>query len=385
LAACAPPRAGSEVAQARPAAGDDASERAQPGRLATMTGTSAVPGSALPPLTSLAAGAGCGCKLPAADLLPIVGALPRQDDPRLLVGSASSDDAAIFLVREDLALVQTIDFFTPLVDDPYDFGRIAAANALSDIYAMGGRPLTALNVVAFPLRALGAQVLGEILRGGLAVAQQAGAVIAGGHSIDDAEPKYGLAVTGTVDPRRIVTNAGGRAGDLLVLTKPLGVGAIVAARKRGAADDELLARAVATMTELNAAASEAALAAGVHAMTDVTGFGLLGHLHHLCRESGLAAELDAAAVPAIEGVEELLTGGEEEAAGRSGGARRNADWAAGFATFADDVPAWRRRLVCDATTSGGLLVALPPARAGELPGPVVGRLREGAAGTIRVA
>jgi selenide,water dikinase len=332
------------------------------------------------PLTSLASGAGCGCKLAAADLLPVVRDLPGQDDPRLLVGSATGDDAAVIRVREDLALVQTIDFFTPLVDDPYDFGRIAAANALSDVYAMGGTPLSALNVVAFPLEQLGPDVLGAILRGGLDVVRAAGAMLAGGHSIKDDEPKYGLAVTGVVDPRKAVTNAGGHAGDVLVLTKPLGVGAIVTARKRGAADDALLARAVETMVQLNAAASEAAVAAGVHAMTDVTGFGLLGHLHNVCRESGVAAELDAAAVPAIEGVEELLQG----EAGVSGGSRRNAEYAAGFTTFDDGVPAWRRRLITDATTSGGLLAALPEHAAAAVPGPVVGRLVTGPAGTIAV-
>ncbi|WP_281381767.1 selenide, water dikinase SelD [Conexibacter arvalis] len=335
-------------------------------------------------MTSLAAGAGCGCKLPAAELLPIVRRLPTQQDERLLVGSATSDDAAVFRVRDDLALVQTIDFFTPLVDDPFDFGRIAAANAFSDVYAMGGTPVTALNVVAYPLRSLGGETLAEILRGGLAVAEEAGAVIAGGHSIDDAEPKYGLAVTGVVDPGRVLSNAGARAGDALVLTKPLGVGAVVAARKRGAVDDALLARAVATMTELNAAASRAALEAGARAATDVTGFGLLGHLHHLCRESGLAADLEAAAVPALDGVQALLSGGDEEAPGRSGGARRNAAWAEGFATFDGGVPAWRRRLVTDATTSGGLLIALPADAAARVPGPVVGTLRAGPPGTIRV-
>jgi selenide,water dikinase len=350
---------------------------------------SATDAGAAPPLTSLAAGAGCGCKLPAAELLPIVGALAAHDagagDERLLVGSATSDDAAVFRVRDDLALVQTIDFFTPLVDDPFDFGRIAAANALSDVYAMGGTPLTALNVVAFPLRSLGGDVLGEILRGGLTVAAQAGVVIAGGHSIDDAEPKYGLSVTGAVDPRRVVTNAGAQPGDVLMLTKPLGVGAVVAARKRGLADDALLARAVATMTELNERASAAALAAGVHAMTDVTGFGLLGHLHHLARESGLAADLDATAVPALAGVEALLSEGDDgEAAGRSGGSARNAAWAASFAAFDDGVAPWRRRLVADATTSGGLLIALPSATADRVDGHLIGRLHEGPAGTIRV-
>jgi selenide,water dikinase len=332
------------------------------------------------PLTSLASGAGCGCKLSAAELLPIVRDLPASADPRVLVGTPTGDDAAVFLVRDDLALVQTIDFFTPVVDDPYDFGRIAAANALSDIYAMGGTPLTALNVVAFPLEQLGGEVLGAILRGGADVVAEAGASVVGGHSIRDDEPKYGLAVTGTVDPRRILSNAGGRAGDLLVLTKPLGVGAIVTAAKHGEADAGLVADAVAVMVELNAAASAAAAAAGAHALTDVTGFGLLGHLHHVARESGLAAEVDAAAVPAIDGAVALLAAGH----GVSGGSRRNAEWAAGFARFDPEVPAWARSLVTDATTSGGLLVAVPADRAAQVPGVVVGRLHEGPAGTIRV-
>ena len=221
-------------------------------------------------LTSLSHGAGCGCKLSAADIGPIVAALPAVDDPRLLIGSATADDAGVVRVRDDLALVQTVDFFTPIVDDPYDFGRIAAANALSDIYAMGAEPLSALNLVAFPLERLGPGVLGEILRGGGDVVREAGALIVGGHSIDDPEPKYGLAVTGTVDPARVLSNAGGQAGDALVLTKPLGVGAISTALKRGHGDG-LLAPAVATMTALNAAAARAARAAGAHAMTDVTG------------------------------------------------------------------------------------------------------------------
>jgi selenide,water dikinase len=208
----------------------------------------------------------------------------------------------------------------------------------------------------------------------------AGAALVGGHSIDDAEPKYGLAVTGVVDPRALVTNAGGRAGDVLVLTKPLGVGAIVTARKRGAAGDDLLAAAVETMTALNDSAAAAALAAGAHAMTDVTGFGLLGHLHNLARESGLAAEVVAADVPAIDGVEELL----RDDGVVSGGSRRNAEYADGFTAFAEGVPAWGRRLLADATTSGGLLVAVAAERAGGVPGAVVGRLVEGVPGTIAV-
>ena len=332
------------------------------------------------PLTSLSHGAGCGCKLPAASVLPLVRGLPTTSDPRVLVGPGTGDDAGVVLVRDGLALVQTVDFFTPIVDSPYDFGRIAAANALSDIYAMGGEPLSALNLVAFPLERLGVEILREILRGGQDVITAAGAVILGGHSIDDPEPKYGLAVTGTIDPEVLLSNAGGQVGDLLVLTKPLGVGAIVTARKRGVDDDELLERAVTVMASLNADAAAAARAAGAHAMTDVTGFGLLGHLHGLARESGLAAALDAAAVPAIDGVEELLRNHDAV----SGGSRANAEYAEGFSTYDPDVPGWRRQLVCDATTSGGLLVALPAERASALPGPVIGRLVAGPRGTIRV-
>jgi len=342
------------------------------------------------PLTSLSHGAGCGCKLPAADLLPIVRALPRSADPRLLVASDTGDDAGVFRLSEEVALVQTVDFFTPIVDDPYDFGRIAAANALSDVYAMGGRPVTALNLVAFPLERLGAEVLGAVLRGGQDVVAASGAVVVGGHSIDDAEPKYGLAVTGVVAPDDLLTNAGGCAGDALVLTKPLGVGAVTTARKRGHRDDALLAAAVRTMTALNAEAADAARAAGAHALTDVTGFGLLGHLHNLARASGVAAEIDARAVPCLAGVEVLL-GAEEDAAepergagAVSGGSARNRAYAEGFTTFGAAVPEWRRRLVCDATTSGGLLVAVAPERAAEVPGSPVGRLVGGAAGTIAV-
>jgi selenide,water dikinase len=332
-------------------------------------------------LTSLSHGAGCGCKLPAAALLPIVRGLPAASAPELLVGSATADDAAVWRISDELALVQTVDFFTPVVDDPYDFGRIAAANALSDVYAMGGRPLTALNLVAWPLERLGPDALRDVLRGGQDVVRAAGAEIVGGHSIDDPEPKYGLAVTGAVHPERVVTNAGGRAGDALVLTKPLGGGAVVTARKRGAAGDALLARAVEVMAALNAQAAAAAVDAGASGMTDVTGFGLIGHLHALARESGVAAQVDAGAVPALAGVQQLLT--DDRAV--SGGSRANRRYAEDFATFAAGVTPWSERLVCDATTSGGLLVAIDPARAGDVPGTVIGRLVAGAPGAVSVA
>jgi selenide,water dikinase len=334
------------------------------------------------PLTSLSHGAGCGCKLPAAAIAPLLARLPPGTaDPNVLVGYGQADDAGVYRLSEDLALVHTVDFFTPIVDDPFDFGRIAATNALSDVYAMGATPVSALNLVAFPLADLGENVLLDILRGAADVAQGAGVAILGGHSIEDAEPKFGMSVTGIVHPDAILTNAGARAGDVLVLTKPLGVGAISTAHKRRVGDPPL-AEAVSVMTTLNRDASIAARGAGAHALTDVTGFGLLGHLHELTLASGLAAEVDAQSVPAIEGVLELLSDAQERAV--AGGTRRNRDYAATFSSFADSVPQARRWLVCDAMTSGGLLAAMGPADAGSMPGTVIGRLVAGPAGKISV-
>jgi selenide,water dikinase len=332
------------------------------------------------PLTSLSHGAGCGCKIGAAQLRPIVAGLPAPTDPRVLVAADTSDDAGVFRLSDDVALVQTVDFFTPIVDDPYAFGRIAAANALSDVYAMGATPVSALNLVAYPLERLGPEVLAEILRGGADAVAAAGASIVGGHSIDDPEPKYGMAVTGTVHPDEVLTNAGGRAGDVLVLTKPLGAGAVATAIKRGLADDALVARAIDVMTTLNDRASAQARAAGAHALTDVTGFGLLGHLHELASASGLAAEVDAQALPAIDGVLALLS--DERAL--AGGSRRNRADADGFTSYAGDVPEPLRRLAADAMTSGGLLAAVAPDRAGEIDGWAIGRLVDGAPGAIAV-
>jgi selenide,water dikinase len=333
------------------------------------------------PLTSLSHGAGCGCKLPAAAIGSLLARLPAAVDPNALVGFHTSDDAGVYKLRDDLALVHTVDFFTPIVDDPFDFGRIAAANALSDVYAMGATPVTALNLVAFSLQDLGEEVLLEILRGGAAVAAEAKVAILGGHSIEDAEPKFGLAVVGVVHPDEVITNSGGRPGDALVLTKPLGAGAVSTAIKRGIAHAPL-DQAVRVMTTLNRDAAAAAREAGVHAMTDVTGFGLLGHLRELTAASGLAAEVDAGAVPAIDGVLELLADEGEQAL--AGGTRRNRAHAEEFSTFAAHVPEARRWLVCDAMTSGGLLVAIPAQRAGSVPGAVIGRLVEGPSGTIAV-
>ena len=332
-----------------------------------------------PKLTSLSHGAGCACKISPALLHPLLADLPRSDDPDLLVGAETADDAAVYRVAGDLAIVSTVDFFTPIVDDPYDFGRIAATNALSDVYAMGARPVTALNLVAFSFDALGGDVLREILRGGADVAAAAGVAVVGGHSIDDPEPKYGMAVTGTVHPDRLLRNSAARAGHEVWLSKPVGGGVATTAAKRGVASPELTERTVAVMTELNAVASQAALAAGASAATDVTGFGLLGHLHELCEASGVAAEVDAAAVPAIEGVIDLLRG---DAPPVAGGTRRNREWVEEWVSWGDGVPEHLRWLLCDAMTSGGLLVAAPP---GSSPAGVrVGRLVDGEGGTIAV-
>ncbi len=331
-------------------------------------------------LTELSHGAGCACKIGAAQLRPILAGLTLATAPELLVGTEKSDDAAVYRLRDDLAIVQSVDFFTPIVDDPYDFGRIAATNALSDLYAMGATPLLALNLVAFPLESLLTSILAEILRGGADVVAAAGAVVGGGHSIDDPEPKYGLAVTGTVDPRTTLTNAGGRPGDGLFLTKPLGGGLVTTAAKRGLADAETIAAAVEVMTTLNAEAAAAALSAEAHAATDVTGFGLLGHLHELCAASGCAAQIEAFAAPEIPGAEDLAKNERCIA----GGSRRNAADAASFATFSDRVPVNRRVLLTDAMTSGGLLIAAPAEAAERAPGVRIGQLVEGDPGAIAV-
>ncbi|HYP48246.1 MAG TPA: selenide, water dikinase SelD, partial [Thermoleophilaceae bacterium] len=259
-------------------------------------------------LTALSHGAGCACTLPAGQLHALLGGLAPSAGGAVLVGLETADDAAVVRVAPELAIVSTADFFTPIVDDPYDFGRVAAANALSDVYAMGGTPLVALNLVAWSLDELGGEGLRELLRGGAEVAAEAGVTIVGGHSIDDREPKYGLAVTGTVHPDRVIRNSTAQAGHELFLTKPVGGGLASTAMKRGQALPELASATLAVMTKLNRDASLAALDAGASAMTDVTGFGLLGHLHELAAASRLAAEVDAAAVPAIEGVLDLLAG-----------------------------------------------------------------------------
>ena len=325
-------------------------------------------------------GAGCACKIGPADLAAVRGALPPSRDAGLLVGLDPADDAAVYRLRDDLALVQTLDFFTPIVDDAYDFGRIAAANALSDVYAMGAEPFLALNIVAFAIDSLGVDVCTEILRGGAAVAAEAGVAIGGGHSIDDPEPKYGMAVSGEVDPERILTKAGARPGDSLYLTKPVGGGLVTTAAKHGLTADGVIAAAVEVMTTLNRSAASQALAAGARAMTDVTGFGLLGHLHEVCLASGVAAEVDADAVPTIAGAAALAA----DPRCRAGGSRRNADHAEAFVSWDRAVGDEQRVFLTDAMTSGGLLVCVDDEGADRAPGVRIGELSRGAPGAIRV-
>lgn len=266
----------------------------------------------------------------------------------------------MFRLSEKLALVQTVDFFTPIVDEAYDWGRIAAANALSDVYAMGGRPLTALQIVGWPREGLSLDLLGEVFGGAAEVLAEAGCLVVGGHSVDDPEPKYGLAVTGLADPSRLVRSQGAKPGDLLVLTKPIGTGIISTAIKGGVAPIAVRDRAVEVMSVLNAGAADAMLEVGVHAATDVTGFGLLGHLQALLLASGMGAVLQAGAVPLLPGARELA-----EAGVVSDGTRRNLKAAGSFTQFGE-VPEWVRMLLADAQTSGGLLVCVPAARVDQL-------------------
>ncbi|WP_286959662.1 selenide, water dikinase SelD [Arsenicicoccus sp. UBA7492] len=310
-------------------------------------------------LTQTAHGGGCACKIPPGELEEIVSGLVGVDSPDLLVGLDDGDDAAVVRIGPDQAVVVTTDFFTPVVDDAYDWGRIAAANALSDVYAMGGRPIVAVNLVGWPREVLPAELLREVLRGGLDIAREAACPVGGGHSIDDPEPKYGLAVTGLVDPDRLLRNDRARAGLPISLTKPLGVGVL---NNRHKSTGEVFPQAIASMTALNADAGRAAVESGAEAATDVTGFGLLGHLHKMMRASGVSAVLDAAAVPYLEGAREALRDGYV-----SGGTRRNLDWVRPHLEASVDED--ELLLLADAQTSGGLLVV------GEVPGaPVIGEV-----------
>jgi len=310
------------------------------------------------------------------------------DDPNALIGHTTGDDAAVYRLSDDRALVVTADFFTPIVDDPYDFGRIAATNALSDIYAMGARPLFVLNLVGFPRALLPEGILEEILRGGSDVTRSVGVPTLGGHSIDDAEPKYGLVAIGEVDPRRMITNADASDGDLLVLTKPLGSGVVATAIKNADPDAEVVSRAIEVMATLNAGAAEAMIETGVRSATDITGFGLLGHLHSMLKASGISARIDSGTVPLLPGARELVEAGHVP-----GGTKRNLTDLAGHVSFADSVEESTRVLLGDAQTSGGMLIAIAPDRLDALlaaldgrtiTAAVVGQLLSGQRGTIEV-
>ncbi|UDY24113.1 selenide, water dikinase SelD [Nocardioides sp. Kera G14] len=325
-------------------------------------------------LTEYAHGGGCACKIPPGELEDAVRGLVGQAGPDILVGLDAGDDGAVVRVRDDLAVISTADFFTPVVDDAYDWGRIAAANALSDVYAMGGHPVVAINLVGWPRGVLPMELLGEVLRGGLDVAAEACCPVIGGHTVDDPEPKYGMAVTGTVHPDRLLRNDAAEPGLPLTLTKPIGVGLL---NNRHKSTGEVFPEAIEVMTRLNRDASEAALSAGARSGTDVTGFGLLGHLYKLARASGVGAVIDRTAVPTVTGAMEALAEGFV-----SGGTRRNLDWVGPHVSAGPGIGEDDLLLLADAQTSGGLLVV------GEVPGyPVIGHTvaaSPGEAGPIEV-
>jgi selenide,water dikinase len=339
-------------------------------------------------LTKLAKRAGCAAKHPPGFLLPLLGMLPPVIDPNVIVGSSTADDAAIYKLSDDLALVLTTDFFTPIVDDPRDFGRVAAANALSDIYAMGGKPTTALSIVGFP-DSLPATVLGEILTGAADIAAEAGIAIVGGHTIKSEEPIFGLAVVGTVHPNRVLSNAGAKPGDALVLTKPLGLGIISTAAKNDQDTKCAITEAIRVMTTLNRTAAEVLSRFPVHALTDVTGFGLLGHLRNITAASEVTAEVWADRVPVLPAAREYVKAGIAP-----GGTRANAKFLTDWVEYAPDVSPEEQLLLSDAQTSGGLLAAVPHgiaeevsrtlATSGTLASAIVGRITGPGDGKIRV-
>jgi selenide,water dikinase len=340
-------------------------------------------------LTKTAKRAGCAAKQPPGYLLPMLERLPALSDPNVLVGSATADDAAVYRLSDDTALVLTTDFFTPIVDDPYDFGAVAAANALSDVYAMGGRPLTALNLVGFPDEVLDASVLGDILRGGAEKAREAGIDLVGGHTIKTDEPIYGLAVTGVVHPDRIVTNAGARPGDALVLSKPLGLGIITTAAKQDCDSRGAIGDAIRLMTGLNAGARDAMCEVRVHAATDVTGFGLLGHLRNMLVASGVAAAVSLANVPVLEAAWAYVRDGVAP-----GGTHANWRFLNDWVRYDEAIDKPSQLVLCDAQTSGGLLMAVAAEKAEHLVealtahgtpcAAIIGHVETGPAGRMRV-
>ncbi|MCH7761037.1 selenide, water dikinase SelD [candidate division TA06 bacterium] len=340
-------------------------------------------------LTSLSSCAGCASKLGPKDLENILSKLSPVEDPRLLIGSNTSDDAAVYQLDEERALVQTVDFFTPIVDDPYTYGQIAATNALSDVYAMGGTPLTALNIVGIPEDKVTPDVALEILKGGADKVKEAGALLVGGHSIRAQEPIYGLSVTGIVHPKKVLSNASAKEGDLLILTKPLGTGVITTAIKREKAAPDQVEEAVRSMTALNKVGHLLSERSLVNGMTDVTGFGLLSHLHEMTTASHLEAEIDFEAVPVMDGVFDLIRNGCVP-----GGTRSNFDHATDFVEWEDGFQDEEKLILADAQTSGGLLISVSKEKEkevldllqkeGTLASAVIGRMDSGEGGRIRV-
>jgi selenide,water dikinase len=340
-------------------------------------------------LTQFAKRAGCAAKQPPDYLLALLAGLPPITDPNVLVGHSTADDAAVYRISDDLALILTTDFFTPIVDRPYDFGAVAAANALSDVYAMAGTPMSALSIVGFPSGALPPEVLVEILRGAVDKASEAGISIVGGHTIQSEEPIFGLAVVGRVHPLQVITNAGARPGDLLVLSKPLGLGIITTAAKRDEDPMGAVQEALGVMTTLNRDAAQVMTRAGAHALTDVTGFGLLGHLRNMAAASGIAATIWSDLVPVIPAARAYVRNGIAP-----GGTHANRRFLSRWVDYDADLDEWEQLLLCDAQTSGGLLAALPRTCADEVVrelgahglvcSAVVGSIEAGESGRIRV-
>lgn len=341
-------------------------------------------------LTKMAKRAGCAAKQPPGYLLPLLGMLPKTTDPNVLVGTSTSDDAAVYRLSDDLALVLTTDFFTPIVDNPYDFGAVAAANALSDVYAMGGKPLAALSIVGFPDQLLPVEVLAEILRGASDKAAEAGIAIVGGHTIKAEEPIFGLAVTGTVHPAKMLANSGAQPGDVLLLTKPLGLGVITTAAKND--EDKLgaIGDAIQVMSMLNRTAAEVITSVGAHALTDITGFGLLGHLRNIVTASDVFAHIAVERLPVLPEAWEYVRAGVAP-----GGTHANHRFLADYVSYDDDVDRESQLIACDAQTSGGLLASLAPAAAekalaelharGLSQAAIIGRIEAAPGGRMRVS
>ncbi|MGM8365727.1 selenide, water dikinase SelD [Virgibacillus sp. W0181] len=340
-------------------------------------------------LTSLSSKGGCGCKINPLDLSEVLRQLPKtSNDPNLLVGLDTSDDAGVYRINDDVALVQTLDFFTPIVDDPYMFGQIAAANALSDVYAMGGTPLTAMNIVGFPIDTLDKQILTDILTGASHKVTEAGATLVGGHSIDDKEPKFGLSVTGTVHPNKIKTNNGAQVGDKLILTKPIGVGILTTSIKKDMLTETELNNLMELLATLNKTAAETMQAYTVHASTDVTGFSLLGHASEMAKGSDVGITIHKDNVPLLERVRELA-----EQSIIPGGAKKNHQWLSDKVVYDDAIDEVDQLILSDPVTSGGLLIAVPADEAEALqselqnknvPAAIVGTVTEENTGMIHV-